>query len=72
MHLGNSEEAVVIGDSANHDNGLVLVDFRGMFGGGFGNNAGDGHWWAIDAGHKEAAEDDFVEIAVCATCKKEM
>jgi len=54
--LGNGQEAVVIGDSANDDNGLVV----GLLG-GVPNNSGDRDGGSVDAGHKEAAKNDLVE-----------
>ena len=62
MQFGDLEEAVVVGDGADDADCLVLVGlFRG-FGGDFGGDAGDGHGRAVDAGHEEALEDDFVEV----------
>lgn len=54
--LGNGQEAVVISDSPDNDNGLV-VRLLGCV----GNNARNGHGRPVDAGHKKAAEDDLVE-----------
>lgn len=53
--LRDLQKAVVIGDGANNDNGslLILASVR--------NNSGDGDGWSVDAGHKQSAEDDFVE-----------
>lgn len=54
--LGNSQEAVVIGDCTNNDNGLVV----GLLG-GVRNNSGDRDWRSVDTGHEESAENDLVE-----------
>lgn len=53
--LGDLQKAVVIGNSANNDNGSLLILAS------VPNNSGDGDGWSVDAGHKEAAENDFVE-----------
>ena len=62
--LGDGEQAVVVGDGADDDDGF-------LGGGGFvgwvdghGDDAGEGDGGAVDAGHEEAAEDDFVEGGV--------
>jgi len=54
-NLGNGEETVVIGDSANDDNGSLLLL------GGLGSNSRDRDGGSVDAGHKKSAENDFVE-----------
>ena len=54
--LWDSQETVVVGDGANDDNSLVV----GLLG-DVGGDSGEGHWWPVDAGHKQAAEDDLVE-----------
>lgn len=54
--LGDGQETVVIGDSADDDNGLVV----GLLG-GVRNNSGDGDRGSVDAGHKKSAENDLVE-----------
>jgi len=53
--LGDLQETVVIGDGTNNDNCSLLLLA------GVRNNSGDGDWWSVDAGHKQAAEDDLVE-----------
>lgn len=54
--LWDSQEAVVISDGTDNDNGLVVGLLRDV-----GNDAGERHWRPVDAGHKQAAEDDLVE-----------
>lgn len=54
--LWDSQETVVVGDGTNDDNGLVV----GLLG-DVGCDSGEGHRWPVDAGHKQAAEDDLVE-----------
>lgn len=54
--LGDSQESVVISDCADNDNGLVVRLF-----GGVRNDSGDRDRRAVDAGHKESAENDLVE-----------
>ena len=54
--LGNGQEAVVISDSPDDHNGLVV----GLLG-CVGDNARNGDRWSVDTGHKKAAEDDLVE-----------
>lgn len=63
------EEAGVIGDGAYDDEGALggLELFAGAAAGELGE-AGEGEGWAVDAGHEEAAEDDFVEVGVGTTC----
>jgi hypothetical protein len=61
--LGNSQETVVIGDSANNDNGLVV----GLFG-GVRNNSGDRDRRSVDAGHEKSAEHDLVEGRLGSAC----
>ena len=54
--LWDSQETVVVGDGTDNDNGLVVRLL-----GDVGGDSGEGHWWPVDAGHKQAAEDDLVE-----------
>lgn len=56
--LGNLEQAVVIRDGTNDDDGALFILL------GVGRNAGDGDGRAVDTGHEEATEDDLVEVAV--------
>jgi len=57
--LGDGQETVVIGDSANNDNGLVV----GLLG-GVRNDSGDGDRGSVDAGHEKATENGLVEGGV--------
>ena len=56
--LGDGEQAVVIGDGADNNDGalVVLLDL--------GGNARQGQRGAVDAGHEEAAQDNLVEAGV--------
>jgi hypothetical protein len=54
--LGNNEEAVVIGDCANNDNGLVVRLL-----GGVRDNSGDGNRRPVDAGHEKPAKNNLIE-----------
>jgi hypothetical protein len=54
--LGDLEEAVVIGDGADNNDGLLLVAVLEV-----GGNAGEGDGRAVDAAHEQAAEHDLVE-----------
>lgn len=54
--LGDGQEAVVVGDGADDDDGLVV----GLLG-DVGDDPGERHWGPVDAGHEQAAEDDLVE-----------
>ena len=66
--LGELEEAVVIGDSADNDNGLALVVLRvGLVGGG-SDDLGEGDRGAVDLGHHKTAEDNLVEGRIGAAC----
>lgn len=72
--LGHGEQARVIGDGADNDDGFVAGDVGGRVGVGFGGGvggvageAGEGERRAIDAGGEEAAEDDAVEGGVGTT-----
>lgn len=58
-HLGASEQAVVVSDGANDDNGALLaflVDVR--------DDAGQGNGRAVDLGHEEASKNDLVERGI--------
>jgi len=70
VQLWDREHAVVVCDGADDGDGLVGVGLFGGLGRDFSCDAGDGHGWAVDAGHEEAAEDDFVEVGVSATGKE--
>jgi len=54
--LRNSQETVVIGDSANNDHSLVV----GLLG-YVGNDSGDRYGRSVDAGHEESTENDLVK-----------
>lgn len=54
--LGDSQETVVISDGADNHDGLVVRLL-----GGVGDDSGDRNRGSVDAGHKQAAEDDLVE-----------
>lgn len=66
--LGDGEEAVVVGDGSDHDDGLALVFLCGALALGDGYEAGEGDGRSVDAGHEEAAENDLVEVGVGTTC----
>lgn len=55
-HLGNGQEAVVIRDSADDDDRLVLVAVLEV-----GRNAGQRDGRTVDTAHEQAAEDHLVE-----------
>ena len=54
--LGDGQEAVVIGDGADDDDGLLLVAVLEV-----GSNAREGDGGAVDAAHEQATEHDLVE-----------
>lgn len=62
--LGEGEHAVVVGDGADNNDGALLVL------GGVADNAGERNRGTVDLGHKQAAEDDLVEVGVGTTCSK--
>jgi len=64
VQLGDGQQAVVICDGANYGDGLVGIGLLCALGGDFAGDAGDGHGRAVDAGHEEAFEDNFVEVGV--------
>lgn len=63
-HLGDLKHAVVVSHGTNDGDGLALVLLGGVGVGGNRNDARDGHRWAVDLGHKQAAEDDLVKVGV--------
>ena len=69
--FGDSEKTSVVCDGADDDESAVRGSefFAGAAGGEHGQ-AGEGHGGAVDAGHEEAAEDNFVEGGVGAACMK--
>jgi hypothetical protein len=69
--LGELEEAVVVSDGADNDDGLALVVLRvGLVGGG-SDDLGEGDGRAVDLGHHKTAEDNLVEGSV-GTAGKEL
>jgi len=65
VELGHGEQAVVVGDGADHDDGLVAVAAR-VLGAGAADvdDARDGDGGPVDLRHEEPAEDYFVEVGV--------
>lgn len=57
----DTQLANVIGDCANNDNNAVLV----FSGASETNDSLQRNWWLIGAAHKQAFQDDFVELLVC-------
>lgn len=66
VHLGDLEQTDIIGDGADNDNGLLLVAVLEV-----GGDAREGHGGAVDARHKETAQDDLVEGRVGTACRRE-
>lgn len=62
--LGDGQETVVIGDGADNDNRLVLAAVLDV-----GRNAGERDGGAVDAAHKQAAQDHLVEGSISAACR---
>lgn len=58
VHLGDLEQAGVIGDGADDDNGLLLVMLE------VGVDAREGDGRAVHAGHEQTAQDDLVEGSI--------
>lgn len=58
VHLGDLEQAGVIGDGADNDNGLLLVVLE------VGVDAREGDGRAVHARHKQTAQDDLVEGSI--------
>lgn len=63
--LGDVQEAVVIGDGADHDHGLALLRLVDVRGDARKRNRG-----AVDARHEEAAENGLVEVGLRAACQR--
>lgn len=63
IHLGDLKQADVIGDGADNDDGLLLVAVLEV-----GGDARQRDGRAVDAGHKQAAQDNLVEAGVGTTC----
>jgi len=62
--LGEGEHAVVVGDGADNNDGALLIL------GGVANNAGERNRRTVNLGHKQAAEDDLVEVGVGTTSQE--
>lgn len=62
--FGDVQEAIVVGDSANNNNGLALVRVSHVR-----DDPGKRNRWAVDSGHKKTAQHDFVEIGISAACR---
>lgn len=60
-HLGDGEEAVVISDGANDNDGLLLVGLVAL---GESHEARKRDGRSVDARHEETAQDDLVEVGV--------
>lgn len=58
-HLGELEQAVVIGDGTDNDDGSLLTLLVDV-----GDNSGQGDGRAVDLGRKETSENDLVERRV--------
>ena len=67
IDLGDLEEAVVIGDGTDNNDGLLLVAVLEV-----GGNAGEGDGRAVDARHEEATEHDLVEGRVGTACGRKV
>lgn len=63
LDLGDLEQAVVVGDGADHNDRLLVITVLKV---GLDARQGDGR--AVDAGGKEAAQDNLVEGGVGTTC----
>lgn len=68
MQFGDCEETVVVSNSANDSDCLALIGLLGGLSLGLADNTRDGDWRSVDAGLKQALENDFVEVGVSATC----
>ena len=67
--LGHFQEAGVVGDGADDDDGFVCRgNLLGGAAGGEHAEAGEGEGGAVRAGHEEPAENDFVEVGVGFSC----
>jgi hypothetical protein len=64
LDLGDLEQAVVVGDGADNDDCLLVVAVLQV---GLDTRQGDGR--AVDAGGKQAAQDNLVEGRVGTTCR---
>ena len=65
----NCQQASVVSYGADYDKrALGWGHLFASAAAGEHDEAGEGHWGAVDAGHEEAAEDDFVEGGVGTAC----
>jgi len=58
LELGDLQETNVIGDGTDDNSGLVgtCISLH------LADQAGQRHWWTVDARHKETLQDDLVEV----------
>lgn len=61
--LGNGQEAVVIGDSADNDNSLALLGIADIR-----DDLGEGDRGTVDSRHEQAAQNNLVEVGLGTTC----
>lgn len=61
-------ESVVIGDCANHCDGLALVGLLGGRCADFAVDSGEGHGWPVYSRHEQSLEDDLVEVGIGSSC----
>lgn len=64
--LGDVQEAVVISDGTDHNNGLALLRLVDV-----GGDAGKRDRGTVDARHEEAAENGLVEVGLRAACQRD-
>lgn len=64
IDLGEGQETVVVGDGADDDDGALLTLLVDV-----GDDAGQRDRRAVDLGHKQASENDLVEVGIRAACK---
>lgn len=64
--LGDSQHAVVVGDSSNNDNGLSLLFLSHV-----GDDARQADGRSVCARHEKASENDLVEVGIGTTYKRE-
>ena len=62
--LGDLQQARVVSDGTNNDNGLTLLGL------GVANNAGDRDGRSVNAGHKETLKNDLVEVGISTTSQE--
>lgn len=66
VHLGDLEQTDIVGDGTDNYDSLLLVAVLEI-----GRDAREGDGRAVDAGHKEAAQDNLVEGSVGTACERE-